>query len=74
MTTTTLSPAPFGRWLKQLRSRHDLTQEALAELVACSVQTIRFFETGKRRPGLAMAERLADVLQVPAEERDTFIR
>lgn len=74
MTTTTLSPAPFGRWLKQLRSRHDLTQEALAELVACSVQTIRFFETGKRRPGLTMVERLADVLQVPAEERDAFIR
>lgn len=74
MTITTPSPAPFGRWLKQLRSQHDLTQEALAELVACSVQTIRFFETGKRRPGLAMAERLADVLQVPAEERDAFIR
>lgn len=74
MTITTPSPAPFGRWLKQLRGRHDLTQEALAELVACSVQTIRFFETGKRRPGLAMAERLADVLQVPAAERDAFIR
>ena len=74
MTITTPSPAPFGRWLKQLRSQHDLTQEALAELVACSVQTIRFFETGKRRPGLAMAERLADVLQVPVAERDTFIR
>lgn len=74
MTITPSSPAPFGRWLKQLRSRHDLTQEALAELVACSVQTIRFFETGKRRPGLAMAERLADILQVPVEERDTFIR
>lgn len=74
MTITTPSPAPFGRWLKQLRSQHDLTQEALAEVVACSVQTIRFFETGKRRPGLAMAERLADVLQVPADERDAFIR
>lgn len=53
--------------------QHDLTQEALAELVNCSVQSIRFFESGKRRPALEMAERLAGVLQVPAEQRPAFI-
>lgn len=74
MTSTRTLPISFSRWLKQLRSQHDLTQEALAELVACSVQTIRFFETGKRRPAVEMAERLADVLQVPAEERAAFVR
>ena len=58
-----ISPFPsFGHWLKRLRAQQDLTQEALAELAYCSVQTIRFFESGKRRPSVAMAERLAQVL------------
>jgi len=38
------------------------------------VQTIRFFETGKRCPSLEMAERLAEVLAVPAAEQAEFIR
>jgi len=67
-------PATFGRWLKNLRTEHDLTQEALAELAYCSVQTIRFFETGKRRPSLEMAERLAQVLKVPVAQQDEFLR
>ncbi|MBX3011048.1 MAG: tetratricopeptide repeat protein [Caldilineaceae bacterium] len=74
MTSKHDSPISFSRWLKQLRGRHDLTQEALAELAFCSVQTIRFFETGKRRPALEMAERLVAVLQVPPSEREAFIR
>ena len=69
-----LSSLSFGRWLKRLRAQHDLTQEALAELAYCSVQTIRFFESGKRRPSLEMAERLAEVLEVPTEQQSLFIR
>ena len=68
------APPTFGRWLKRLRAQHDLTQEALAELAYCSVQTIRFFESGKRRPSIEMAERLADVLDVPAEQQGQFIK
>ena len=67
-------PANFGRWLKKLRTAHDLTQEALAEHAYCSVQTIRFFETGKRRPSLEMAERLAQVLKVPFDQQAEFLR
>lgn len=67
-------PANFSRWLKKLRTQQDLTQEALAEHAYCSVQTIRFFETGKRRPSLEMAERLAQVLKVPAEQQEEFYR
>jgi predicted ATPase/DNA-binding XRE family transcriptional regulator len=66
--------APLGRLLKRLRAQQDLTQEALAERVHCSVQTIRFFESGRRRPSWEMAELLADALQVPANEREAFIR
>lgn len=68
------TPLSFGRWLKRLRAQHDLTQEALAELAYCSVQTIRFFESGKRRPSIEMAERLAEVLAVPADQQSAFIK
>lgn len=68
------TPPSFGQWLRRLRNQQDLTQEALAEAAYCSVQTIRFFETGKRRPSLEMAERLAEVLQVPAAQQEEFCR
>ena len=64
----------FGVWLRQARTELDLTQEALAELAGCSVQTVRSFESGRRRPSRDMAGRLADVLQVPLTERDMFVR
>lgn len=69
-----VSTLTFGRWLKKLRAQHDLTQESLAELAYCSVQTIRFFESGKRRPSVEMAERLIEVLAVPADQQSAFIR
>src|SRR5262245_59359499 len=65
---------PFGAWLKRLRAQLDLTQDALAEQVGCAVETLRSFERGVRRPSRAMAERLADVLEVPADERARFLR
>lgn len=74
MTTSTTHPSTFSQWVRRLRTQGDLTQEALAELAFCSVQAIRAFETGKRRPSLEMAERLAAVLGVPAEQREAFIR
>ena len=72
MTIETGSAA-FGPWLKRLRAQRDLTQEALAEEVNCSVQSIRFFESGRRRPSRAMAEHLARALAVPAAEMDAFM-
>lgn len=74
MTITPDVPVAFGRWLKRLRNQQNLTQEVLAEAVYCSVQLIRFWEGGRRRPSLEMAERLADVLQVPADQRTAFIQ
>ncbi len=64
----------FGERLKRLRRQLDLTQEGLAELASCSVQTIRFFESGRRRPSVEMAEHLATLLNVPADERTQFIQ
>jgi len=73
MVTVIAHPPTLGRWLKRLRAQQDLTQEALAERANCSVQTIRFFESGKRRPSVGMAEHLATILQIPADELAAFI-
>lgn len=69
-----MQPTTFGRWLKKLRAEQDLTQEALSERVGCSPVTLRSFEIGKRRPSRDMAERIADTLGVPADQRAEFLR
>lgn len=64
----------FGQRLKQLRAARDLTQEGLAELVGCAVQTVRSFEYGRRRPSREMAQRIAEVLAIADHERAAFLR
>ncbi len=64
----------FGERLRRLRKEMDLTQERLAERVGCAVSTIVKFENEQRRPSHAMAERLAAVLEVPAAQREAFLR
>jgi predicted ATPase/transcriptional regulator with XRE-family HTH domain len=64
----------FGYWLRRRRKALDLTQARLAQLVGCAVATIKKLEADERRPSLPMAERLADCLAVPAEERAAFLR
>ena len=54
--------------LKELRARHDLTQEALAERVGVSRQSIISIEKGGYSPSVKLALRIARVLQVPLEE------
>src|SRR5215210_9445663 len=69
------APAPiFSAWLKQRRKELDLTQLEVAERVGCSEDTIRKVEAGTRRLSKQVAELLAEVLHVPAEQRDTFTR
>ena len=59
---------PLGNRLKELRARHDLTQEALAQMVGVSRQSIISVEKGRYAPSVTLALRLARVLQVPVEE------
>lgn len=66
--------ASFGRWVKQCRMTLDLTQEMLAKRVGCAAQTIRKIESGECRPSTAMAERLAAVLELPPDERLSFLK
>src|SRR5262245_15455963 len=64
----------FGTRIKQLRKALDLTQEMLAEQVACSVDMIRKVEAGRARPSRDLAELLAVRLEIPPEERQTFVQ
>ena len=65
---------PFGQLLKQLRKDYGLTQEDFAEQVGCSIETISKIERGERRPSKQVAERMAQVLDVPVAERVAFVR
>src|SRR5690349_450414 len=63
----------FGQWLRQHRKVLDFTQEGLAERIACSYIAIHKIEAGERRPSRQVAYLLADLFDVPAEEREAFI-
>jgi predicted ATPase/transcriptional regulator with XRE-family HTH domain/Tfp pilus assembly protein PilF len=64
----------FGQLVKQLRKDYGLTQEDFAEQVGCSIETVSKIERGERRPSKQVAERMAQVLNLPPEERASFIR
>ncbi|MBV9788859.1 MAG: tetratricopeptide repeat protein [Chloroflexi bacterium] len=70
----TSSEQPFHLWLKQRRIELDLSRVELADLIGCSLATIRQIEQGRRRPSRQMAERMARYLQIPADERPAFVR
>ena len=63
----------FGYWLRRRRKALDLTQEALAQAVACSRFAIRKIEADERRPSRRLAERLAERLAISLEERPAFL-
>ena len=63
----------FGYWLRRRRKALDLTQEELARTVSCSRFAIRKIEADERRPSRRLAERLAEKLSIPAQEREAFL-
>jgi tetratricopeptide (TPR) repeat protein len=63
----------FGYWLRRRRKALDLTQEKLAQTVACSRFAIRKIEADERRPSRRLAERLADKLAIAPQEREAFL-
>src|SRR5215216_986287 len=63
----------FGYWIRRQRKALDLTQQALADRVGCSLAAIKKIEQDERRPSRQIAERLADILGVPAHQREMFL-
>jgi len=64
----------FGLWLQKRRKALDLTREELAQRVGCSISALRKIESDERRPSKQLAELIASVLDIPAEERSIFIK
>src|SRR6266511_6183496 len=64
----------FGYWLRLERKALDLTREALADRVGCSVSTIRKLEDEERRPSAQIAELLVEIFKIPTTERTAFLR
>jgi non-specific serine/threonine protein kinase len=64
----------FGYWLRLKRKALDLTREALADRVGCSVSTIRKLEDEERHPSAQIAELLAEIFKIPTTERGAFLQ
>ena len=64
----------FGHWLRLKRKALDFTREGLAGRVGCSAGTIQKLEEEERRPSLQMAERLAQIFDIPPNEQPAFLR
>src|SRR5262245_17849471 len=63
----------FGYWIRRQRKALDLTQQVLADKVGCSVAGGKKIESDERRPSRQIAERLADILGVPAGQREMLV-
>ncbi len=64
----------FGYWLRLKRKALDLTREGLAGRVGCSAGTIQKLEEEERRPSAQMAQRLAEIFNIPPDEQPAFLR
>jgi putative transcriptional regulator len=58
--------------IKELRARHDLTQEDLAKKVGVRRETVLYLEKGKYNPSLKLAHDISKVLQTTIDELFIF--
>lgn len=58
--------------IKELRARHNLTQEDLAKKVKVRRETILFLEKGRYNPSLQLAHDVAKALKTTIEELFIF--
>jgi putative transcriptional regulator len=58
--------------IRELREKHGLTQEALAQKVDVTRQTILFLEKGQYNPSLRLAYKIARVFNLKIEEIFSF--
>jgi putative transcriptional regulator len=54
--------------IKELRARHDMTQEELADKVEVTRQTIIAIEAGKYNPSLELAFKLSKIFKEKIED------
>jgi len=62
----------LGQRIAALRKKQGLTQEALAEVIGCSVEFISLVERGVNAPSVAGLQGFADALKVDVRDLFTF--
>ena len=58
--------------IKELRARHNLTQDDLAKKVGVRRETILYMEKGKYNPSLKLAHDVAKILKTTIDELFLF--
>ncbi len=58
--------------IKELRARHNLTQDDLARMVGVRRETILYMEKGKYNPSLKLAHDVAKALETTIDDLFTF--
>ena len=58
--------------IKELRARHDMTQDDLARKIGVRRETILFIENGKYIPSLKLAHDIAKILKTTVDELFIF--
>ena len=69
-----LTEVSFGEWLKRQRNTRGLNREQLAHQIGCAVITLRKIEAEERHPSTQIVDRLAEIFDVPQNERTAFLR
>ena len=62
----------FKTRIKELRARHDMTQDDLARMVGVRRETILYMEKGKYNPSLKLAHDVAKALKTTIDELFIF--
>ena len=62
----------LGQRIAALRKKQGLTQEALSEVIGCSVEFISLVERGVNAPSVAGLQGFADALDVEVRDLFTF--
>lgn len=54
----------FSHRIKELRQKHNVSQQELADLLGVSTRAWRFYESGEREPNMARLILLADYFNI----------
>lgn len=69
-----MAEVTFGEWLKRQRNLLGVTQAELALQINCSTSLVKKIESEERRPSAQTVELLAELFNIPNNEREPFLK
>jgi transcriptional regulator with XRE-family HTH domain len=73
LTSSAIAPRGFGRLLREWRTSRGTSQLALSLRTGVSARHLSFLETGRANPSREMVLALAQALEMPLRDRNTFL-